>query len=690
MTDMENSFLQKKLDLKLYYNMAQEAYQENDLEQALKITKNGLKQAKLQNSGDWIDKFDSLNFNISQDHSESVISAQEASLISSLKKEVITIVKGIGPKIAEKLNEIGVYNVAELAQSPPDKIAKIHGIGLATALKYISNAKEHMRMKKLNDFSGPKNPHKSVKIPRNSDNSLEIESVKETIIPEIIHGNIEENDDSESVSKHNLYEDNNQQGEIETRFEEDLDFEEDMKLGNTMEVNYEKESNPRELIKTIEPTITPNSPPTIEIAPEAFRQSTLAVKESRSRSQEALTFTEIKELLQKIAKSLKLSDFNIIERLPELRSIYTGIDLLGIKHVRVKEFVDLIYIIPIKIFSLNGSLIVSSEQIQYNSVDQSEEADFRTGNIAQLYLKALSQVTTTLYSNLNSEGPILQYISRYLSSNISLEKSITRKNLFFRSGPLQYKIFVEPVLISQNRVGFTEKVIPFAYQKNSNIHIVEYSKLGELIQFLDQKYFLIETFNEEKNAVILDCDATNKFMSDLRKYSMPYMVYGIILLFILLSQTYSALPILINLGYGIVSIYIVMVSYLYLKLNREKSALSQKFSTPYYQKNFNFEDGTLYLINEELSEQYMEQFVFECVGNAPELQFLNKLETVNAERFLSERLQHKRIEESNFFEQETPMNPINPDSIEPTPRKEEQNSKTKDKYIDKYSSFLED
>lgn len=69
-------------DLKLYYEMAQEALQENDVEQALKIAKSGLKQAKLQDQGEWIEKFDSINAQLNQ---KSLTPS-----ITSLKKKIIS------------------------------------------------------------------------------------------------------------------------------------------------------------------------------------------------------------------------------------------------------------------------------------------------------------------------------------------------------------------------------------------------------------------------------------------------------------------------------------------------------------------------------------------------------------------------------------------------------------------------
>jgi hypothetical protein len=98
-------------------------------------------------------------------------------------------------------------------------------------------------------------------------------------------------------------------------------------------------------------------------------------------------------------------------------------------------------------------------------------------------------------------------LANYLNIDIRLERTITRKNLFYRSGPVQYKVLIEPALICQNTVGFTEKIIPFAYQKHSNTHIVELSQFSDLLQYLDQKYFFIETYSVQKNALALKCEA---------------------------------------------------------------------------------------------------------------------------------------------------------------------------------------
>ena len=143
MTDTQQGLIQNKANLKFYYKMAQEAFQTNDVEQALKISKSGLEQAKLQNNEDWVNKFDSFNTNISQ----------LQTLTPSIKRETLTIVKGISPKVAEKLSKSGINSVSELVHASSVQLAKIDGIGQSTAQKIIDCAKEHLRTKKLNNFS---------------------------------------------------------------------------------------------------------------------------------------------------------------------------------------------------------------------------------------------------------------------------------------------------------------------------------------------------------------------------------------------------------------------------------------------------------------------------------------------------------------------------------------------------------
>ena len=168
-------------------------------------------------------------------------------------------------------------------------------------------------------------------------------------------------------------------------------------------------------------------------------------------------------------------------------------------------------------------------------------------------------------------------------------------------------------------------------------------------------------------------------MEDLRKYSAPFILYGFVFLLALLFQWYPFLSFLINLGYGVISLYIVVIGYIYLKLCNQKSELQREFSTPYYQKKLNFDETNLILINEELSPRFMEQFVYECIEKDNEFNIVKKIEQKNAENFLRNKLSKKKIDDSQLFELDAPSQSV-----------ETKESQLKDKLVEKYSSFLED
>jgi formate dehydrogenase maturation protein FdhE len=59
---------------------------------------------------------------------------------------VISRVKGIGPITAERFYKAGITTIEEIAQSKPEELAWIKGIGITSANKIIENAKEILRV----------------------------------------------------------------------------------------------------------------------------------------------------------------------------------------------------------------------------------------------------------------------------------------------------------------------------------------------------------------------------------------------------------------------------------------------------------------------------------------------------------------------------------------------------------------
>lgn len=589
---------------------------------------------------------------------------EKESLPASIGREDITIIKGIGPSVALRLREHGLNTIDKIANSNPSQIAAIEGIGPISAGRFIENAKSLKRSKNLNNFT----------------QEVVIVSEKENL-------------------QNNGYHYNEQEYQEELEYEEtdeemnDTDISSLYTLPEVSSISADILERNRELHKQLKEDELQNEENNEEgqIGSEVS-EKLIEVNDTRdtleilhqndnlwpSLSKEILNQEEIQELYRKITKEIELHEFLIVKKIPEMRIVFNGIDLIGIKLVKVKEFLDLIYIIPIKICPLKGNLIFSNNKVKYHPFE-CEDDDCQSNRLPQSYLRGLSNSESRIFEDLLKGGKLLRFISKYLQIDISIKKTLTHKGLFFHSGPISYKIFIEPILISQKNVGFTEKLIPFAYQKSTNVHITDISQLSNFLQYIDQKYFLIETISAEETAFSIHMNSTNEFMRNLQIYSIPFILYGFILMSLIFLQSYSILSLLINLGYGFLVLYTIMCSYFYFKYHKQTSILEKDLATPYYQKNRNFNETNLIMFNEELSPKLMRQFIYECVSDKQDSKTILKLEETNAKEFLEKKVTEKAVIDSNLFESDKNL-----------PIDVETDSKLKHKLTERYSSFLED
>lgn len=671
MTDVQQNLVGKNSDLKLYYEMAREALQENDVDQALKIAKNGLEQAKLQDQAEWIKKFDSFNMQLNRE-----------SLTTSIAKENLNTIKGVGSKVAERLNTAGMRTIEDLARSSVNRLVSIDGIGKLTAKKFIDAAKEHLRTKSLNNFSESveNQEYREYLIETNdalktedkvnefkqvekTENSLEHETInpvktsaKKTIKPWFeekfkysrmgrAYDTIYSRTHDTSIKKMMSNEELDEQGELE-----------DSEIPDDVHLEMEQ----------VQVRTHPVVPKEMK-----FEEDVIRDKETKSQ-------LEFQEFLQNVRNELKSNDIFIIEKVPTLRSIFIGIDLLGVKLIHVNESLDLICVFPIKVSTLKGSLIISADNIKYKPSRDVQEFQVQVERLTRSYGVALTRVHDQILNDLSNEGSLHAFFTKFLKIDIRLEKTITGKNLFFRSGPLQYKILVEPLLICQNTVGFLEKVIPFAYQKNINTHFINIDNMSELLQYLDQKYFLIESYGEQENVISSHCESTNLFMEELKKYSSPFFIYGFVLFLILLFQNYSLLSLFVNLGYGVLMLYSLIVGYLYMRFYKNRAEIQQEFKTPYFMRKINLDETSLILINEELSPRLMEQFAHECLEKDSEYEIISKVEQANAQEYLTKKAVEKKVRKEDLFEKDKKE------------KGNQGNSKLADKFIKKYGTFLEE
>ena len=591
-------------------------------------------------------------------------------------KEDLTIVKGIGKTVAEKLYQAGITSVHELALVSKEQLMRIKGIGSETATRFITAAKSRIKVPTLNTFTGSSPIIKP--------------SVQENLIEEknrqVVTSNINEKwfDDKFKKPKPRVwYSPEGQEisksdpsTQVPPRTKDDDEIEggsDDDQIHDIAKDTSLKKSN-YQISENRLPSTTMESPPHIETSPH---DDIIGKRKVSTLNSQKVTSIELNDMKAAVQEKLTSSGYYLIHHNPFLDNIFQGIDLLGAKLIKVNEFLDLLLLIPIKINTLKGPLIVSENSVEYN-FSQEEGSRFNR-TITTLHKANLDKITQSqeaIFKELVSEGKLFQFFQKYLKLNISVEKTITSKRLFFRAGALQYKILIEPVFINQGEVGLIEKVLPFAYQKSSNLHIIERNDLSELLPYLEQKYYLIETQQEQETSITKYFKATNSLMEELRLYSIPFIGFGIIFACTLLSQVPELILVFMNVGFGLIIIYSVVVGYLYYKFYNKKRIIQEEFRTPYYQQSPELDETSLILINEEFSPEWMAQFSYECLGKNIPFPLISQLEHNRTEDLRTNRDGPTEIEKEEFFE--------------PPSAPQESDPKMKDKLNSKFSSFLED
>jgi len=597
-------------------------------------------------------------------------------------KEDLTIVKGIGKTVAGKLYQAGISSVHELALAPIERLMKIKGIGSETAVRFIEAAKSSINVPTLNTFT-------------DSDPIIK-PSVQENIIGEkdrqLVSSNTNEKwfDDkykrpkpgvwyspqgqevpkskalSPSAQVPPLTEDDDELYEIEKLPEYE-------KIPENMitEKNIYQSDNPIENQQQF-PSTTIEKPSQIEteIQNNVIEKKKLSTLDSQKVTSEELNY--IKTEIQEVFTS---SGYYLINHNPFLENIFKGIDLLGVKIIQVNDFLDLLLLVPVKINTIKGSVFVSEDSVEYNFSQEEKKRYNRTiTTLLAANLDKITQSQETIFNELISEGTLFQFFRKYLKLNISVEKTITNRRLFFRAGPLQYKVLIEPVIINQGNVGLIEKVLPFAYQKFRNLHIIELKDLSELLSYIEKKYYLIENQPDQETSINRYFKATGSLMEELRLYSIPFIGFGVIFAFTLLSQVPELIQVFMSLGFALIIVYGMVAGYLYYKFYKKKVEIQQEFHTPYYQKSLELDETSLILINEEFSPELMAQFSYECLGKTVPFPLISQLENNRAEDLLTKKKITTEIEKGEFFESKPKAS----------------DSKMKDKLISKYGSFLED
>ena len=599
------------------------------------------------------------------------ITRQKASLDISIKKENITSIKGVGGRVAEKLRGANFNTITGIASTTAERLSQINGIGEATAEKIIAGAKEIVNHKNLQNFSVVDTPsveenNGNGKPSNDEANPVIIEPLKKIVTGEKPwfepKFKIQRNG-GHAVTERPKIEETILPEEFETEkieYEmEDVEEEED-EIINEVESNFEITTEYESPIE-VKPNSEVKTLPKIEISDEKIdpKEKTLIIK--------------------RVVETLQAEGYYILKKRSTMKDLFAHIDIMALKNIHISDLLEFVIFIPLKVSMLKGKIQISNEVIKYIPTHENFK---RKGSVfkqlVDSYFGSLDK-SHELINNELEKGTVLASVNRCLKKEISLKTSITKKNLFYSSGPQQFKILVEPILVCQGEVSFLDKVTPFAYLKDSNLHVLVERKLPELLQFIEHKYTLVESHKTKETNLLSYYETHNQFLKRSELFSIPFIIFALGLFAIIGLQLFQLLGLFLNIGYGLLGIYFITLLFFYLKYFKVKLEVQSDFKKPYYENFPELDETSLVLINEELNRDLMSQFVYECVGKDADAGFVADIEEDQITKKLTRKQLEKTVNKDGFYENiSTPIS------------KEEKPTKTQNNYKNKFDSFLED
>ena len=602
-----------------------------------------------------------------------VENAREKSFNSSQAADDLTTIKGIGPGTALKLNRANFYTFKQLAEISLDILSEIPGISDTTAHKFITGAKNL-----LGEFQDQKNTEIIKKKKETEDNNIETFEVAEVIVEEELPQEIFQR----------------KKTRIETTQEQWFD---DKFNYSRLTASYppisEKHSEESE-IEIAE--IQEQSEQPQEQNDNIFNEEFVMVEKLESLkedSREETSFVpEINEIFEvenvpKISKirdereetkinieeSLKNSGYYLIPNtISTLNPFMENVDYVGCKLVRVSKGINHIFIIPIKICDLEGTVLVDEAKLDYNARTNVSE----TESMSRLrhYRKNLLYTRDLMFDDIVNDRKFREFFQKYLQVNLALEKSVENKKLFFLSGQTQYKVLIEPIMLCKTPTRCMEKSISFPYQRNTNLHIIHQPDLSQLLDFLEQKYKLIESREKSSNTIKNYQKMDENFRAHVRLASIPLVGYAVVLAVVYLAELYFLLRLFNSIGFAAIGIYVCIFAYLYFKLYRTKNEYTREFETPYYLQPVEIKEVDLLSFRDQFTDELMVQFGYECFGKNTKFKVLEKIEKDSVKNSMK------------FKEQEPELQAMYESEGEVVESANEDTSKIDNKYL----SFLED
>jgi len=660
MTVLENQMEidREKNKLGSYYEGAKKAIAAQNIEQAIYLTEKGLLQAELENNHEWVQRFNSFNSAI----------LKKPLLSTTIVREDITKIKGIGPSVAVKLREHGFNTIEKLAKSTIPQLSNIKGIGAATAQKIVEGAKLFNSSVKLKDF--PQSGTPPMEFPAHQEDQEYADDEYKPCVEEV---KVQKwfSDKYKKLKtgiwypaqKLNPLEITKQLKTVEyvspMNYEEGIDVEEVVVEEDTFDETVQKRK------KSPKISFIENKQLDVKFKrPEEI----LPLQKVPPVQDEKLALLEKKQIKSQIEHIFQTFEYVVAKPDPLLRDIFTHSDLIGIKKVNLNDVVDIVIIIPVKISTLKGQLHVSNETIKYvPSHKQLKENGSAFKILLSSYFDTIQDNYRAFHHDLTHNGNFHSYLKRNCGINISVKKILIKKALFFTERNIELKVFINPVLLCQNEVGFLEKDIPFAFLTEINLHILNQKNLNALLQFIEKKYTLLETYKKQIHSLISYNETHNQFLKRSTIVSIPFLGFGMVLIFLILFQSFDIMKLFLNIGYALLGVFFIAIPFFYMKLLKTRLEIQAEFSNPIQKTKSLLDEISLVLINEQFNPEMMSQFAYECLGKQHQSKIITQLEQYQIKESIDKNRLHNKVKNGGFFEADI--------------------SDTK---LKKYSSFLEE
>ncbi len=611
-------------------------------------------------------------------------------IVNDASREKLTKIKGIGATTAEKLYNAKIVTVKQIAEMTPEKLSETPGIGLATASKFIAAAKSYLGGSQTDQIaeSSP-DVVPSVKDESSSEliENYEVAEVMVEEIEEIIEESPREaNSEFERPQSNQKWFSNKSNYSRLTESyppisEQDKNIDDGVEEKEQFVIEWDKEDNL-------------NTPTENEVESTQDTISEIHIKHEQSEARNILDneevdytpaeleindFEDSRENSFEINFHKQISDmfkdmgcYEIPRSLESLNQFTTNLDYLGCKLVKTSDDLRFLFLFPVKWFDQEGTVLV--DEVKLGLKSHMKKNDFETYNNLKQISQTLLQTKDSMYEDLANDKNILEFFQKYLQVTLSLEKGFGNKNLFFLSGSIQYKVIIEPILLCNNPPRSMEKTLAFPYQRSSNLHVVTRLDLAPLIKFLEKKYQMIEKRTKKTNLAKDYRQLEENFRTRVRLTSLPIFGYSVALFTVYFVELYFLLRLLNTIGLAVVGIYISLLLFFYFNFYRNKKKFAAQFETPYYLQNLEFSEIDLLDFKEELTDELLAQFGYECLGKNAKFGVLEQSET----KTLKHSLEAKRSEpdfQKKFESKQVKADSVNISTI---------------KYGSKYLSFLDD